>query len=174
MVRAERGVNVVVQPLDGFDADALLELSDGYKQQHAPAAVVLGSKEDGRVHLVANFDPSVADRVSASDVCEPPPRSSAEAVAGARRWHGRAARIPRSCPRRWPRRNASSSRPSEVRVLALDYGAARTGVAVSDPTGTISRPLGVVEGAATRTGLERASPTSSASRAPSSSSSGCR
>jgi putative Holliday junction resolvase len=34
-----------------------------------------------------------------------------------------------------------------VRVLALDYGRARTGVAVSDPTGTIARPVGVVEGA---------------------------
>jgi alanyl-tRNA synthetase len=67
-VRVEAGVNVIVQPLDGFDADALLELSDRYKQKHAPAAVVLGSKEDGRVHLVANFDASVAERVSASDV----------------------------------------------------------------------------------------------------------
>ena len=55
-------MNVIVQPLDGFDADALLELSDRYKQKHAPAAVVLGSKEDGRVHLVANFDASVAER----------------------------------------------------------------------------------------------------------------
>jgi putative pre-16S rRNA nuclease len=34
-----------------------------------------------------------------------------------------------------------------VRVLALDYGRARTGVALSDPTGTIARPLGVVDGA---------------------------
>jgi len=41
-----------------------------------------------------------------------------------------------------------------VRVLALDYGAARTGVAVSDATGTIARPLGVVEQAATEAGLE--------------------
>jgi putative Holliday junction resolvase len=40
-------------------------------------------------------------------------------------------------------------------VLALDYGAARTGVAVSDPTGTISRPLGVVARAATPQGLAR-------------------
>jgi len=39
-----------------------------------------------------------------------------------------------------------------VKVLALDYGRARTGVAVSDPTGTIARPLGVVE-AADRDGL---------------------
>jgi alanyl-tRNA synthetase len=67
-VRAEGGVNVIVQPLDGLDADQLLELSDRYKQKHAPAAVVLGSKEDGKVHLVANFDDSVAQKVSASDV----------------------------------------------------------------------------------------------------------
>jgi len=33
-----------------------------------------------------------------------------------------------------------------VKVLALDYGRARTGVAVSDPTGTIARPLEVVGG----------------------------
>jgi putative Holliday junction resolvase len=32
-----------------------------------------------------------------------------------------------------------------MKVLALDYGRARTGVAVSDPTGTIARPVGVVE-----------------------------
>jgi putative Holliday junction resolvase len=37
-----------------------------------------------------------------------------------------------------------------VKVLALDFGSARTGVAVSDPTGTIARPLGVVERAADR------------------------
>ncbi len=40
-----------------------------------------------------------------------------------------------------------------MKVLALDYGAARTGVAVSDATGTIARPLGVVQRAATETGL---------------------
>ena len=67
-IRAEGGVNVIVQPIEGLDADALLELSDRYKQKHAPAAVVLGSREDGKVHLVANFDDSVAERVSASDV----------------------------------------------------------------------------------------------------------
>jgi putative Holliday junction resolvase len=37
--------------------------------------------------------------------------------------------------------------------MALDYGSARTGVAVSDPTGTVARPLGVVEGAAGDAGL---------------------
>jgi putative pre-16S rRNA nuclease len=42
-----------------------------------------------------------------------------------------------------------------VRVLALDYGRARTGVAVSDPTGTVARPLGIVERAASEDGLTR-------------------
>jgi len=38
-------------------------------------------------------------------------------------------------------------------VLALDFGRARTGVAVSDPTGTVARPLCVVERAASGAGL---------------------
>ena len=42
-----------------------------------------------------------------------------------------------------------------MKVVALDYGSARTGVAVSDPTGTIARPLGVVERAASEAGLSR-------------------
>jgi putative Holliday junction resolvase len=42
-----------------------------------------------------------------------------------------------------------------VKVLALDYGSARTGVAVSDPTGTVARPVGVVERAGSDDGLAR-------------------
>ena len=38
-------------------------------------------------------------------------------------------------------------------MLALDFGRARTGVAVSDPTGTVARPLCVVERAGSRDGL---------------------
>ena len=41
-----------------------------------------------------------------------------------------------------------------MKVMALDFGPARTGVAVSDPTGTIARPLCVVERAHTERGLE--------------------
>ena len=42
-----------------------------------------------------------------------------------------------------------------MKVIALDYGSARTGVAVSDPTGSLARPLCVVERAATPDGLSR-------------------
>src|SRR5580693_3426349 len=41
-----------------------------------------------------------------------------------------------------------------MKVLALDYGSARTGIAVSDPTGTLARPLGVARAVATPTGFE--------------------
>jgi putative Holliday junction resolvase len=41
-----------------------------------------------------------------------------------------------------------------VKALALDYGAARTGVAVSDATGTLARPVGVVERATSTAGLD--------------------
>ncbi len=40
-------------------------------------------------------------------------------------------------------------------MLGLDFGAARTGVAVSDASGTIARPLEVVRAAATSAGLDR-------------------
>ena len=40
-----------------------------------------------------------------------------------------------------------------MKVLALDYGSARTGVAVSDPTGTLARPVCIVEKAGTDSGL---------------------
>ncbi len=67
-VRVENGVHVIVQTVDGLGSDELLDLSDRFKQRHAPAAVVLGSRENGTVHLVANFDAAVAEKVSASDV----------------------------------------------------------------------------------------------------------
>ena len=42
-----------------------------------------------------------------------------------------------------------------MKVLALDYGSARTGVAVSDPTGALARPLGIVERVGTDDGRRR-------------------
>jgi alanyl-tRNA synthetase len=59
------GVNVYVGRASGVDGEALLEESDRIKQERAPAAVVLGSNEDGRVHLVANFDRSLEGRLDA-------------------------------------------------------------------------------------------------------------
>jgi len=42
-----------------------------------------------------------------------------------------------------------------MKVMGLDFGPARTGVAVSDPTGTIARPVGIVENVLDRPGQTR-------------------
>ncbi|MGN6379286.1 MAG: alanine--tRNA ligase [Gaiellales bacterium] len=63
------GVRVVAAAIEGVDSDALLQTSDRLKARLAPAVVVLGSAADGKVHLVANFDPQVVERgLSAVDV----------------------------------------------------------------------------------------------------------
>ena len=41
------------------------------------------------------------------------------------------------------------------RVMALDYGAVRCGVALSDPSGTLATPMPVVERAGTKKGMAR-------------------
>lgn len=41
------------------------------------------------------------------------------------------------------------------RVLALDYGSARCGVALSDPSGTIASPLPVIQKVGTPSGMRR-------------------
>jgi alanyl-tRNA synthetase len=62
------GVHVFVAEVENADAETVLQVSDREKQRRSPAAVVLGAREDGKVHLVANFDADVAERISASDV----------------------------------------------------------------------------------------------------------
>jgi putative holliday junction resolvase len=42
-----------------------------------------------------------------------------------------------------------------MRVLALDYGSARCGCAVSDPTGTLATPLDPIAQPASRRGMDR-------------------
>jgi alanyl-tRNA synthetase len=72
------GINVFVGSASGVDAEVLLEESDRIKQERAPAAVVLGASEDGRVHLVANFDSSLEGRLDAVAVI----RAAATEVGG--------------------------------------------------------------------------------------------
>jgi putative Holliday junction resolvase len=59
------------------------------------------------------------------------------------------------------------------RILALDHGAARCGCAISDPSGTLATPLGVIERPDTRKGIA-AVVRLVEEQAPSGSSSACR
>ncbi|HEY5159692.1 MAG TPA: alanine--tRNA ligase [Gaiellaceae bacterium] len=56
------GVKIVVAEVKGVDAEGLLAVSDQLKNKNAPAAVVVGAVEDGRVNLVCNFDKSLEER----------------------------------------------------------------------------------------------------------------
>ncbi len=63
------GMRVIAASVLNADSDSLLQASDRLKARLAPAVIVLGSTQDGRVHLVANFDQSAVDRgLSAVDV----------------------------------------------------------------------------------------------------------
>ena len=55
-------VEVIVMEVADSTPDALLELSDSLRQKHAPAAVVIGTRDDGRVHLVVSLDRSLEER----------------------------------------------------------------------------------------------------------------
>ena len=104
------GINVFVGRVSGVDVEVLLAESDRIKQERAPAAVVLGSAEDGRVHLVANFDRSLEGRIDAVEVIK---AAAAEVGGGGggRPTMARAGgRIRRSSTMRWPRRRRRCAR----------------------------------------------------------------
>jgi alanyl-tRNA synthetase len=61
-------VAVIVVEAKADSVDELLAFSDKLKQQNAPAAVVLGSRDNGTATLVINFDRSLEGRVHAGDV----------------------------------------------------------------------------------------------------------
>ena len=56
------GVAVIVVEAKTDTVDDLMALSDRLKQASAPAAVVLGSRDDGKVSLVVNLDASLEER----------------------------------------------------------------------------------------------------------------
>jgi alanyl-tRNA synthetase len=112
-IASVKGVSVIAQAVEGLTAEALLDLSDQFKQREAPAAVVLGTREDGKVHLVANFDNTVADRVSASDVV----KAAAEIVGGGGGGRPTMARAGGTVPEKLPE---ALARAKELILTALE------------------------------------------------------
>jgi alanyl-tRNA synthetase len=55
-------VEVIVVEVESTTPEEMLEFSDRLKQQNAPAAVVVGSRADGQVHLLINLDRSLEKR----------------------------------------------------------------------------------------------------------------
>jgi alanyl-tRNA synthetase len=61
-------VGIIVVEVKNGDSGKLLDFADRLKQRHAPAAVVLGGVEDEKAFVIANFDPTVAEKISAAEV----------------------------------------------------------------------------------------------------------
>jgi alanyl-tRNA synthetase len=72
------GVHVVLAEVREVAADELPDVADRLKARRSPAAVVLGAKDDGRVHLVVALDPSLEGRLDAVEVV----RAAAAEVGG--------------------------------------------------------------------------------------------
>ena len=113
------------------------------KAKLGDSAVVLGAVADGKVHLVATVAPALVERgVKAGAIV----RVAAEVTGGGGGGRDTMARAGRPRPRqaaRGDRRRARGDRGGPrglMRVLALDYGSARCGCALSDPTGTLATP----------------------------------
>ena len=143
IVWQDRVDGVFVAEVKGVRSGELRDLSDRMRQRESVLAVVLASADDGKVQLVVNLDRSI-EQVDAVAVV----RRLGPIIGGGgggRADAGRGGREERRSGTRRARRRARRARRSAaVKVLALDFGSARTGVAVSDPTGTVARPAGAV------------------------------
>ena len=110
------------------------------------------------MHLVAAVTPSLVERgVKAGEIVKVAAQVTGGGGGGrdtmaqaGGQGPGEARRGARGGPRR-DRRQAAGL----VRVLALDYGSARCGCAVSDPTGTLATPIEPVERPDTKRGMNR-------------------
>ena len=150
------GARVLVAAVTAADGKALLDLADRLKAKLGDAAIVLGSAGDDRVDLVASVAPSlVARRVKAGEIV----KAAAAAAGGGGGGRDTLARAGGRHPEKLPAALEAAREAIEaalrVRVLALDYGSARCGCAVSDPSGTIATPLEPVLAPRSKRGLRR-------------------
>ena len=155
------GTRMVAAAVPVPDGKALLDVADRLKNKLGDAVIVLGSAGEERVDLIASVAPAlVAGGYGPATSSRSRRPWSAAAAAVETRWPAPEARTPPSCRRRSRRRGPPSRRRSRVivkvmRVLALDYGRARCGCAVSDPTGVIATPLEPINAPAGRRGMAR-------------------
>ena len=149
------GATVLASAVPAGDGKALLQILDRLKGNFGDAAIVLGAAGEDRVDLVVSVSPALVERGLHREIV----KAAAEAVGGGGGGRDTMARAGgrdvRSCPKRCGLRARRSSRPflgSLMRVLALDYGSARCGCAVSDPTGVLATPIETVANPGSRQG----------------------
>ena len=154
------GATVLTEVVQAPDARALLDLADRVKGRLAgDAAIVLGTVADGRVHLVASVAPGLVERGLRAGQIVKRGRAGHRWRRRRARHHGAGRRArsgeARGGHRDRPQGDRLRPRLASVRVLGLDYGSARCGCALSDPTGTLATPIEPILRPATRKGFAR-------------------
>ena len=151
------GVKVISARCEAGGADELRELSDRLKSSLGEAAVVLGAAENGRPVMVASFTGGVVERgLSAAEVV----KEAARLMGGGGGGRDTMAQAGGKDADKLEDALAAARTAIEAklagltRVLALDYGSARCGCAVSDPTGTLATPAAAGRAARQRAGPE--------------------
>ena len=135
------------------------ELSDRLKGLLGEAAVVLGAADNGRPVMVASFTGGVVERgLSAAQVVKDAARLMGGGGGGrdtmAQAGGKDAGKLEEALAAARTAIEAKLGEADLTRVLALDYGSARCGCAVSDPTGTLATPLPPVERPGSERGLK--------------------
>ena len=136
------GVRAVFEIREVPNPKALPDLADRLKNELGdPAVVVLGAPGEGRASLLVAATPGAVERgVKAGAVV----KVAAAAVGGGGGGRDNMAQAGGKDPEKLPDALAAARAEIEralAEFVALDYGSARCGVAVSDPTGTLATPL---------------------------------
>jgi alanyl-tRNA synthetase len=70
-VQEVAGIKVLATRMDGVDAKTLRDAVDGFKDRLQNAVVVLGSVDEGKVHLAAGVTKNNTDKIRAGDLIKP-------------------------------------------------------------------------------------------------------
>ena len=137
-IRYEDGTLVVVEA-KGYAGGELRDLSDRLRQQKRARVVLAGSAVDGRAALVLNVEQALAaNGLNAGELIREIARHVGGGGGGKPTLAEAGGKSPEKLPEALDAGRDAILAASLVKVLALDYGAARTGVAVSDPSGTLA------------------------------------
>ena len=141
------GTRVLAARTSATGVEAMREMGDWLKDKLSSAVIVLGAVHDNRPTIIAMVTPDLVGRgLHAGDIA----RETARVM-------GRRRRGPaRDGPGRWKeggqagrgppgRRRAGAQGRREVRLLCLDVGERRIGLAVSDLGGAMATPAGFIQ-----------------------------
>ena len=132
---------------DGLDVNGMRALADQLRDKLKSGVVALGAANDGKVSLLVVVTKDLIARLKAGDLIKEMAAEVGGTAAAGPRWRRPAGRTRPSWMRRWKRSldwsNAcwSGKLMEGKRILALDYGTKRIGVALSDELGWTAQPL---------------------------------